>query len=166
MLMVKAQYSIPLFGVLLLSASMGSPACFAENRGLYAGRALLSGQAAVQFGDAEAGTEPLAERGARIAGDRLFVGYRFGSGLAVEGTDLRMPAHQMEGTTDSIGIAGAVSLPINDKFVATAKAGFHLGPEQAVNSVGKPATSERLYGASVAYRATRNLELVAKTERF
>jgi hypothetical protein len=64
---IKAQYSIPLFAVLLLSASMGWPACFAENRGLYAGRALLSGQAAVQFDDTQAGNRwPNKEHESRV----------------------------------------------------------------------------------------------------
>jgi hypothetical protein len=42
------------------------------------------------------------------ADDRLFNGHHFGSRLAVKDADLRMSTDQIDCTTDSTGIAGAV----------------------------------------------------------
>jgi len=97
----------------------------------------------------------------------VYLGYRFNSAFAIEGADLRTPAHQLEGTNDSIAVAGSVSAPLSDRVMATAKAGFHVSPEAPGSSLVRPGflAPQPLYGLSFAYLATKNVELLANTER-
>ena len=135
--------------------------------GPYAGRTLLSGQPAFDLPVDQAGTTLLTQQGARIAGDRVYLGYRFNSAFAIEGADLRTPAHQLEGTNDSIAVTGSVSAPLSDRVMATAKAGLHVSPEAPASSLVRPGffASQPLYGLSFSYLATNNVELLANTER-
>jgi len=158
-----------MFGVLtasLLGAALASVACAADS-GLYAGRTLLSGQPAIAASDEEAGAQPLGERGARLAGDRRYLGYLFHSGLTVEASELRLPGQQLDSATDAIGLMAGITLDVADKVSAAAKAGLHLPSEDVVRAFANPAftTPEKLYEVRMAYRAVGNVELSAKFQR-
>jgi len=158
-----------LFGLLtasLLGAALASVACAADS-GLYAGRTLLSGQPAIAALDEEAGAQPLEERGARLAGDRRYLGYLFHSGLTLEASELRRPTEQLDSTSNAIGVMAGITLGVADSLSAAAKAGLHLPSEDVVKAFANPAftTPEKLYELRMAYRAVGNVELWAKVQR-
>ena len=68
----------------------------------YAGRTLLSEQqSSIEPPVDQAGATPLAEQGTPILGDRVYLGLRFNSELAIESADLPKTVHELKGTKDS-----------------------------------------------------------------
>ena len=165
--MIEARYPIALLTAVFANLALGSLAHAGNEAGPYAGRTLLSGQPAFDLPADQVGTTLLTEQGARIAGDRVYLGYRFNQAFAIEGADLRMPAHQLDDTNDSIAVAGSVRAPFGDRVTGTAKAGLLVSPEAPGSSLLRLGflAPQPLYGLGFEYRATKNVELLANTER-
>ena len=110
--MIEARYPIALLTAVFTNLALGSLAHAGNDAGPYAGQTLLSEQRSVEPPVDQAGARPLAEHGASILGDRVYLGFRFDSALAVEGADLRKSVHQLAGTNDSIAAANSLSAPL------------------------------------------------------
>src|SRR5690349_18491153 len=118
--MIEARYPIALLTAVLANLALGWLAHAGNDAGSYAGGTLLSEQRSVEPLLDQAGAGPLAEHGAPILGDRVYLGFRFNSALAIEGADLRKPVHQPPGTKDSIAAANSISAPFSDRVMVTA----------------------------------------------
>jgi len=129
--------------------------------GAYAGHTLLTGQQTIDWNGYPAGTIPLAEQGERLLGDRTYAGYRFRSGLGLEGMQYQTPGRDFMSSTDTLGLAGTLSLPLADRLTATAKAGVHV----AQSALALPLASQKLLGLGFTYRARQNFDLVAESQR-
>jgi hypothetical protein len=136
--------------------------------GAYAGRASLNGGQPLDWDPDKPGSVPLAEQGGRLAGDRVYAGYRFRSGLGVEGMQLQSAARDVAGSVDTFGVAGTVCVPLADKLTATARAGLHVAESSLGYAAARPAqlTAEKLFGIGVSYRVNQRVELTAESQRF
>lgn len=151
----------------LLLAMLAGAFAGQAHAGAYAGHTALTGQQTIDWNDDSAGTVPLARQGERLLGDRTYAGFRFGSGLGVEGMQYQTPARDLNTTTDTVGLAGTLSLPLADRLTATAKAGVHVSESSLALAMSRatPIAPQKLLGLGVTYRARQNLDLVAESQR-
>jgi hypothetical protein len=162
---------MPRYSLVLLLSSLlvvaWAPCAQSGVAGAYAGRSPLIGQQDIRWED-RSGTVPLAERGTRLAGERLYAGYRFRSGLGVEGMQVQSAARDLSSTIDTVALAGTLSIALADKVVATAKAGLHVAESSLGAAAARPGqlAPEKLFGIGIAYRASPRVELTADSQRF
>ncbi len=151
----------------VLASGFAAHAQAGVERGAYAGRAGLGGQPTIEWESYPAGTLPLAQQGSRLAGNQLFAGYRFESGLGVEAMQYETAARDLNSSTDLLGIAGTLAVPLADKWVGLAKAGLHVPESDLALAAGRPALliPEKLLGIGVAYRAQKNVDLTVQSQR-
>ncbi len=149
-----------------------SGASRADDTGLYAGRTLPSGAPAnPSKGQAQLALEPgsaaLGGDTARLEGERIFGGYRFGPGFALEGARTRSGASGLGPSNETISVAGVGSLPLSDSVTLVSKLGLNYQPSGfAANGVSLADVTNggRLYGVGVAVRIRDNVEVRAQTE--
>jgi len=159
--------SLPLLLLSSLFIVAWAPYAHSGVAGAYAGRSPLIGQQDIRWDD-RSGTVPLAEQGTRLAGERLYAGYRFRSGLGIEGMQVQSAAHDLSSTIDTVAVAGTLSVALADKVVATAKAGLHVAESSLGAAAARPGqlAPEKLFGLGVAYRASPRVEFTAESQRF
>jgi len=150
----------------LALVSVLPPAHAAPDVGVYAGRQSLVGLPVLGMGADLSGALPLAQQGARLEGDRIYAGYRFGSGLGIEGAQHQAATRSLTGDADTLSLAGTVSLPLADDVVATAKAGLHLAEGGVLPGPGRFGTSATgsVLGLTLAYRASKRVVLTAESQ--
>lgn len=144
----------------------------ADDTGLYGGRTLLSGVAAsapknqVELA-LEPGSAALGADTTRLEGQRIFGGYRFGPGFALEGSQTRIGPSSLAPGNAVISVAGVSSVPLSDSVTLMGKLGLNYptsaSPGGAV-SLSDVASGGRLYGVGVAVQVRDNIEVRAQTE--
>jgi len=156
------------FAANLLVFVMLAGACAGQAQaGAYAGQSTLTGQQTIDWNGYTAGAVPLAQQCERLLGTRTYAGFRFGSALGVEGMQYQTPARDLNSSTDTLGLAGTLSLPLADRLTATAKAGVHVSESSLALAVSRPTpvAPQKLFGLGVSYRARQNLDFVAESQR-
>jgi hypothetical protein len=144
----------------------------ADDTGLYGGRALLSGVPASapknQVGLAlEPGSVALGADATRLEGERIFGGYRFGPGFALECAQTRISPSSVAPGNGVISVAGVSSIPLSDSVTLSGKLGLNYQtPTSQAGAVSllDVTSSGRLYGVGVAVQVRGNIELRAQTE--
>ncbi|HTS51749.1 MAG TPA: hypothetical protein VMH26_00600 [Burkholderiales bacterium] len=146
----------------------------ADDAGPYAGRALLSGAPAsapkdqAQLAD-EPGSAALTADGMRLEGERIFGGYRFGPGFALEGAQTRTAPAGPAAGNQAISVAGVSSVPLSDTVKLVGKLGFQY-PTSPVGSGGVSISDlpsgGKLYGVGVSAQVRDNVELRVQSEHF
>lgn len=152
----------------LLTITALAPYAQAEERA-YAGRESPVGVPATDPQAYSSGAVPfVTEQGTRLAGERVYAGYRFACGLGIEGAQYQTAARDLASTTDTLSVAGTVSLPLADKIVATAKAGWHVAESNVAVLVNNPGAiaPDRLVGIGVAYQTRENVALTLESQHF
>jgi hypothetical protein len=152
------------FAVALVSVL--PPAYAARDAGAYVGRQSLIGLPVIGMAADPSGALALAQQGVRLEGDRVYAGYRFGSGLGVEGAQHQAATRNLTGDVDTLSLAGTVSLPLADDVVATAKAGMHVAESSVLPGPGRFGTSATgsVLGLTLAYRASKRVVLTAESQ--
>jgi len=149
-----------------------SGASRADDTGLYAGRTLLSGVPASPSKDQaqlalEPGSTALGGDTSRLEGERIFGGYRFGPGFALEGARTRIGPSGLGPNNEKISVAGVGSMPLTDSVTLMSKLGLSYQPSAAAGggvSMADVTNSGRLYGVGVSVRVRDNVEVRAQTE--
>jgi Outer membrane protein beta-barrel domain len=144
----------------------------ADDTGLYGGRTLPSGAPANPPKDQaqlalEPGSVALGGDAARLEGERIFGGYRFGPGFALEGARTRMGASGLGPSNETISVAGVGSVPLSDSVTLVSKLGLTYQPSAFAGngvSVADVTNGGRLYGVGVAVRIRDNVEVQAQTQ--
>ncbi len=151
-----------------------SAASHADDTGLYAGRSLLSGAPVSAPKDqaqlaAEPGSAALTADGMRLEGERIFGGYRFGPGFALEGAQTRTGPPGPAAGNQAISVAGVSSVPLSDSVTLVGKFGLHY-PTSAVAggsmSLSDLPSGSKLYGVGVSAQVRDNVELRVQSEHF
>jgi hypothetical protein len=153
---------------------MNAPRSHAEDGGFYGGRSLAPGISApppIDKGQlaVEPGSVGLAAAATRLDSERVFGGYRFGPGFAVEGARTRFGAPALAQGSETLSMAGVSSLPLNDSVTLVAKLGLHYpeasgpGSNLSLSELTGPGI---LYGLGLSLQLTDNVELRARSERF
>jgi hypothetical protein len=154
--------------VSMLTIATVAPYAYAESPA-YAGRESPVGVPVTEPLAYSSGVVPfVAEQGTRLAGERAYAGYRFACGLGIEGAQYQTAARDLASTTDTLSVAGTVSLPLADKVVATAKAGWHVAESNIAVLVNNPGAvaPDRLVGIGVAYQTRQNVALTLESQHF
>jgi len=152
----------------LLTTAIVAPYAYAEPPA-YAGRESPVGVPVAESLAYSSGVAPfVAEQGTRLAGERVYAGYRFACGLGIEGAQYQTAARDLASTTDTLSVAGTVSLPLADKVVATAKAGWHVAESNIAVLVNNPGAvgPDRVVGIGVAYQTRENVALTLESQHF
>ena len=144
----------------------------ADDTGLYAGRTLPSGASANPPKDQaqlalEPGSAALGGDTARLEGERIFGGYRFGPGFALEGARTRIGPSGLGPSNETISMAGVGSLSLSDSVTLVSKLGLTYQPSTFAGSGASLAdvtNGGRLYGVGVSVRVRDNVEVRAQTE--
>jgi len=143
----------------------------ADDAGLYGGRTLLSGvPASAPKNQVELALEPgsaaLGADAARLEGERIFGGYRFGPGFALEGAQTRVGPSSLAPGNGAISVAGVSSVPLSDSVTLLGKLGlnYQTSASPGALSVSDVASGGRLYGVGVAVQVRDNIEVRAQTE--
>jgi hypothetical protein len=159
---------IPLFLASLCATAVWSAEAHADSAG-YSGRESPVGVPSTDPHDGSWGVVPfLAQQGARLAGERVFAGYRFASGVGIEGAQYQTAARDIASTNDALSVAGTVAVPLADKVTATAKAGLHVDQSQVAAVASRPSSilPDKLLGVGVSFRMRENVELALETQHF
>jgi hypothetical protein len=155
-------------------AIMGISRSHAEENGFYGGRSLIGGApVALTDNKAQLAQEPgsvaLGGDTGRLDGGRIFGGYRFGSGFALEGAQTHFGAPAAGIPNETRSVAGVSSLPLSDSVTLNAKLGLHRPDSPAPATGGTlsdPAGTGVLYGLGLSMQLAQNMELRAQSERF
>jgi hypothetical protein len=147
-------------------------ASHADDIGLYAGRSLLSGapgsapknqaQLALEPGNAALGGDAM-----RLEGERIFGGYRFGPGFALEGAQTRIGASSVAAGNETVSVAGVGSVPLSDSVTLMSKFGMNYQTSAFAGggvSLSDVTSGGRLYGVGVSVQVRDNVEVRAQTE--
>src|SRR5262249_20413092 len=107
--------------------------CGADDTGFYSGRISTSGAPSSAPKDQaqlalEPGSAALTSDGTRLQGERIFGGYRFGPGFALEATQNRSGASALTAGAETISVAGVSSLPLSDSVNLLGKLGLNYSP--------------------------------------
>jgi hypothetical protein len=148
----------------------------ADNAGLYGGRTLLSGapasapkdqaQLALEPGSA-ALTAGLTADGTPLEGGRIFGGYRFGPGFALEGAQTRIPPIGPAAVNQGISVAGVSSVPLSDSVALVGKLGLNYSTSPFAGSsasISDLANGGKLYGLGLSAQLRDNVELRLQSE--
>jgi hypothetical protein len=146
----------------------------ADDTGLYGGRTLPSGVPASPLKDPtqlalEPGSAALGADAARLDGERIFGGYRFGPGFALEGTRTRTGTSGLGSSIQTISVAGVGSLPLTDSVTLMSKLGLSYQPSASAGGaapVAEVTNGAPLYGVGLSVRLRDNVEVRAQTEHF
>jgi hypothetical protein len=163
-----------LIALAAISALMliGPVASRADDAGIYAGRTLPSGLPANATKDQaqlalEPGSAALGGDAARLEGERIFGGYRFAPGFALEGAQIRSGASSPGANSDRIAVAGVGSVPLSDSVTLVSKLG--LSYQTSAFGGGGVSLSDvtgggRVYGVGLSVQVRDNVELRAQSE--
>lgn len=148
----------------------------ADDAGPYAGRTLLTGapasapkdqaQLALEPGSA-ALTAALAADGTRLEGERMFGGYRFGPGFALEGAQTHTAPSGLGAGNQAISVAGVSSVPLSDSVTLVGKLGLNYSTSPFAGggaSISDLASGGRLYGLGLSAQLRDNVELRVQSE--
>lgn len=144
----------------------------ADDGGIYAGRSLPSGlpanaprdQAQLAF---EPGSAALGGDTTRLQRERIFGGYRFAPGFALEGAQIRSGGSNLGTSNETIVVAGVGSLPLSDSVTLTSKLGVNYPTSAFAGggaSLSEVASAGRVYGLGVSVQVRDNVEVRAQTE--
>jgi len=144
----------------------------AQDTGLYAGRTLPSGVPVTPSKDQaqlalEPGSAALGADSARLEGERVFGGYRFGPGFALEGARTRTSPSVLAPSSETISVAGVGSVPLSDSVTLVSRLGLSYQPSTFAGngvSLADVSSSSRLYGVGLSVRVRNNVEVHAQTE--
>jgi hypothetical protein len=144
----------------------------ADDAGIYAGRSLPLGLLASTPKDQtqlalEPGSVALGGDATRLQGERIFGGYRFAPGFALEGAQIRSGASNLGASNERIVVAGVGSVPLSESVTLVSKFGLHY--ETSAFGGGGVSLSDftsggRVYGLGVSVQVRDNVELRAQTE--
>ena len=144
----------------------------AEDGGFYGGRSQSAGVPPMAAADKsqlalEPGSVALAADAAHLEGERIFGGYRFGQGFALEGSHTRFGAPALAQGPETLSVAGVGSLPLTDSLTLVTKLGLHYpeasGPGNNL-SASELGGAGVLYGLGVSLQLADNVELRARSE--
>jgi len=144
----------------------------ADDTGLYGGRTLPSGVSAAPSKDQaqlalEPGNAALGADSARLEGERIFGGYRFGPGFALEGARTRTSPSVLAPSNETISVAGVGSVPLSDSVTLVSRLGLSYQPSTFAGngvSLADVTSGSRLYGVGLSVRVRDNVEVRAQTE--
>ena len=144
----------------------------ADDAGIYAGRSLPSGLPASAPKDQaqlalEPGSVALGGDTTRLQGERIFGGYRFAPGFALEGAQIRSGASSIGASNERITVAGVGSVPLSDSVTLVSKLGLHYQTSAIAGggtSLSDMTGGGRVYGVGVSVQVRDNVELRAQTE--
>lgn len=144
----------------------------ADDAGFYSGRISTSGAALTAPKDQaqlalEPGSAALTSDGTRLQGERIFGGYRFGPGFALEAAQNRIGASALAAGTETISVTGVSSLPLSDSVNLLGKVGMNYSP--APFAGGNPSLSDvtnggKVYGVGLSAQVRSNVELRVQSE--
>jgi hypothetical protein len=154
--------------VVLILPMLGS----ADDAGFYSGRISTSGTPGAPPKDQaqlalEPGSAALTSDGTRLQGERVFGGYRFGPGFALEAAQNRTGASVLAPGTETISVAGVSSLPLSDSVNLLGKVGLNYAPSSF--TAGSPSLSDvanggKVYGVGLSAQVRNNVELRVQSE--
>jgi len=144
----------------------------ADDAGFYSGRISTSGAPSTAPKDQaqlalEPGSAALTSDGTRLQGERIFGGYRFGPGFALEAAQNRIGASALAGGTETISVAGVSSLPLSDSVNLLGKVGLNYAPSSftaSSPSLSDVANGGKLYGVGLSAQVRDNVELRVQSE--
>ena len=144
----------------------------ADDASVYAGRSLPSGLPGTAPKDQaqlalEPGSVALGGDATRLEGQRIFAGYRFAPGFALEGAQIRSGASSLGTGNETIVVAGVGSLPVSDSVTLVSKLGVNYQTSAFWGggaSVSDVTSGGRVYGLGVSVQVRDNVELRAQTE--
>ena len=156
-------------GALALALPVAS---HADDVGFYSGRISTSGAATTAPKDQaqlalEPGSAALTSDGTRLQSERIFGGYRFGPGFALEATQNRTGASALAAGTETISVAGVSTLPLSDSVSLLGKLGLNYAPSSF--TAGNPSLSDvtnggKVYGVGLSAQVRSNVELRVQSE--
>lgn len=146
--------------------------CGADDTGFYSGRILTSGAPSTAPKDQsqlalEPGSAALTSDGARLQGERIFGGYRFGPGFALEATQNRTGASALAPGSETISVAGVSSLPLSDSVSLRGKLGLNYSPASFTGTgatLSDVTNSGKVYGVGLSAQVRNNVELRVQSE--
>lgn len=143
----------------------------ADDASIYAGRSLPSGLPATAPKDQaqlalEPGSVALGGDAARLQGERIFGGYRFAPGFALEGAQIRSGASNLGASNERITVAGVGSVPLSDSVTLVSKLGLNYQTSAIAGggtSLSDVTGGGRVYGVGVSVQLRDNVEVRAQT---
>jgi hypothetical protein len=155
--------------LLLLIAATAQPLLASAASNGYSGRESLIGLPAAGPDGSVSGVAPfVAEQGSRLSGERVFAGYRFESGLGLEGAQVQTPARGLIATTDNFGLAATLTVPLAERWSAIGKAGVSISEAAAsamlAGQAGVP-PHDRVIALGVAWQAADRVQVTATSQR-
>lgn len=143
----------------------------ADDAGFYSGRISSSGAPSAAPKDQaqlalEPGSAALTSDGARLQSERIFGGYRFGPGFALEATQNRTGASALAAGTGTISVAGVSSLPLSDSVNLLGKVGLNYAPASFTvgSTLSDVANGGKVYGVGLSAQVRSNVELRVQSE--
>lgn len=147
-------------------------ASHADDTGFYSGRISTSGAPTAAPKDQaqlalEPGSAALTSDATRLQSERIFGGYRFGPGFALEATQNRTGASALAAGTETISVAGVSRLPLSDSVNLLGKVGLNYAPSSF--TAGNPSLSDvtnggKVYGVGLSAQVRSNVELRVQSE--
>lgn len=155
--------------VLFLLAAMAQPLLANAASSGYSGRESLLGLPAAEPDGSFSGMAPFVSgQGSRLTGERVFAGYRFESGLGLEGAQVQTPGRGLIATTDNFGVAATLTVPLADRWSAIGKAGVSVSEAAAsallAGQAGMP-PHDRVIALGVAWQAADRVQVTAQSQR-
>src|SRR5262245_46594881 len=142
-----------------------------DDTGFYSGRVSTSGAPSTAPKDqAQLALEPggaaLTSDGSRLQGERLFGGYRFGPGFALEATQNRIGASALAPGSETVSVAGVSSLPLSDSVNLLGKVGLNYAPASFAggSALSDVANGGKVYGVGLSAQVRDNVELRVQSE--
>ena len=144
----------------------------ADDAGVYAGRSLPAALPANVAKDQsqltlEPGSAALGGDATRLEGERIFGGYRFAPGFALEGAQIRSGASNVGASNERITVAGVGSVPLSDSVTLVSKLGLNYQTSAFAGggvSLSDVTSGGRVYGLGVSVQVRNNVEVRAQTE--
>jgi len=146
--------------------------CGADDTGFYSGRNSTSGAPSTAPKDQaqlalEPGSAALTSDGTRLQGERIFGGYRFGPGFALEATQNRTGASALAPGSETISVAGVSSLPLSDSVNLLGKVGLNYSPASFTGGsagLSDVTNGGKVYGVGLSAQVRDNVELRVQSE--
>jgi len=143
----------------------------ADDAGFYSGRISTSGAPSTAPKDQaqlalEPGSAALSSDGARLQGERIFGGYRFAPGFALEATQNRTGASALAAGSETISVAGLSSLPLSDSVNLLGKVGLNYASASFAggSTLSDVANGGKVYGVGLSAQVRSNVELRVQSE--
>jgi hypothetical protein len=160
--------AVTLTAVVILGL-MSAPRSHAEDDGFYGGRSLAAGVPPMGATDKaqlalQPGSVALGADAAHLGGERIFGGYRFGQGFALEGAHTRFGAPAATQGIETLSVAGVGSLPLTDSLTLVTRFGFHHPDASGPGNNLSSSDAGVLYGLGLSLQLAEDVELRARSE--